>query len=748
MNEDRFDLDTASYFLSRLFGTREGFVAMAFGHNPRTTKPRFRKGDFRERYYAWPQDKDDMLGEIDELVNNPLTRAENVEVFINPALRSTPSRKAGTNAPLWWVWADVDHPPTDGQIDRINALGAMTVLSGSDGHRHVYVELAKPVNAENHQAMCRALKEALGADSKIAENDLLRLPGTLNWKTTVPKNVTLKSIGSRRPARAKAIVDRLTDMTATAWSVFKKEATEAISDGSAGSVSSSHPAPKIKSLPKSVRKAFNNHATPGSTTYSRSDAIYELVSTCKEQGVTREDTHALVRTFPAAMDKWGSDWRISNDVERIWLKADGPKTSPSTDAEPTFDEADDGSDQAELNFVGYRQMRQRVANAPAPRYLFDGIIAEGDYGMLAAEDKAGKSLVMLDAGISAASGTKWMNRFECNFQGDVILCLGEGSERKQVRRIDAIARSKGLTEKQIDRLPLHILLSVPQVKDEDHIIELEEKIRTTKAVLCIIDPFYLAASGVDFAKLSDVGQALKPVQEVCQRYNCALIISHHWNKTGTGTGSNRTSGVGLTAWGRFLISVEIKKSSSDPVTRKTVVLQNWEIKGDEVMTEDFAVERTVWVDDPTDLSSPMHYELTLPDGQDVKRSTPLKNPATMEKISEVLSENMNGLGINAIKRGVVEQSGKSISTQTAQKCLDQLILHGYAQEGRPDPGKRTKPYLHIKSFTRAIHEQAQTNVTTTPATKRSRSTGRAQPRTFDMSGVTDGPRRRKARVTS
>jgi hypothetical protein len=747
MNEDRFDLDTASYFLSRLFGTREGFVAMAFGHNPRTTKPRFRKGDFRERYYAWPQDKDDMLGEIDELVNNPETRPENVEVFINPALRSTPSRKAGTNAPLWWVWADVDHPPTDAQIDRINALGAMTVLSGSDGHRHVYIELAKPVNAANHQAMCRALKEALGADTKIAENDLLRLPGTLNWKTTVPKNVTLKSIGSRRPARAKTVVDRLTDMTNIAWSVFKKEAAEAISDGSASSVSSSHPAPPIKSLPKPVRKAFNNHATPGSTTYSRSDAIYELVSTCKEQGVTRENTHALVRTFPAAIDKWGSDWRISNDVERIWLKANGPK-QPSSATEPTFDEADDGSDQAELNFVGYRQMRQRVANAPTPRYLFDGIIAEGDYGMLAAEDKAGKSLVMLDAGISAASGTKWMDRFECNFQGDVILCLGEGSERKQVRRIDAIARAKGLTEKQIDRLPLHILLSVPQVKDEDHILELEEKIRTTKAVLCIIDPFYLAASGVDFAKLSDVGQALKPIQEVCQRYNCALIISHHWNKTGTGTGSNRTSGVGLTAWGRFLISVEIKKSSSDPVTRKTVVLQNWEIKGDEVMTEDFAVERTVWVDDPTDLSSTMHYELTLPDGQAIKREAPLKMAASMEKISEVLEQNHNGIGVRAIIREVKESTGRSLSPQSAKLCLDQLVLHGYVVEGAPDPGKRTRPFLSVKVFTRAIHEQAQVNVTSTPTRKRStgeRTLRRAT--AVEIDGAARRPRRRARQTT-
>jgi hypothetical protein len=458
------------------------------------------------------------------------------------------------------------------------------------------------------------------------------------------------------------------------------------------------------------------------------------VATAKEQGMSREDTHALVRTYPPAIEKWTTDWRISNDVDRIWQKSKGPDQIDKT----FIVEEDDGSDQPELMFHTLGSLIDRVASAPAPQYLFEGIISEGDYGIISAEDKAGKSLVMLDAGVSAASGTAWMGRFACITPGPVILCLGEGTERKQVRRILAIGRQKGLTDAQIKALPIHILLDVPQVKDQDHIAELEEKIRQVKPVLVEIDPFYLAASGVDFAKLSDVGQALKPVQTVTQRYNSALMLSHHWNKTGNGDSISRTSGVGLTAWGRFLIGIKIEKESMDPVTRKTCVLQTWSVKGDEVMTEDFSVERTVWVDDPADLTSDMHYELTLPDDNTVKRAKPLQNMPTMEKISGILALNLDGLGIRAIMREMKEITGRQMSTKTATICLDQLVLHGYITEGKPEGKGRIKPYLHVKPFTVAAFKEENPDIRDAPPRP-----GRtpASERDLDFASARSGPRR-------
>jgi hypothetical protein len=690
MIDDRINVEQAEYYLDRLFGEREGFVAVAFGHNPRTIKPRFAKGDFRGKYYSWPDERNALIDEVDDLLNSPETRRENVEIFINPALRKKPSREANTHAPLRWVWCDVDHTPTQDELDRINQLGAMTVLSGSDGHRHVYVPLNKGVSARSHQALCRALRATLNGDDKIAENDLLRLPGTLNWKTINPRQVWLKSAG-RGAQEPDKLRDMLANMTNRDFSEFEGEVTDDQSDST--DVSLDHVAPKLSKLPVEVKKAFQYQPDPG----KRNNAIFLLIATCKEQGLSREDTHALVRKYPPAISKWGSPWKISNDVDRIWQKCDGPEDGH------THDQSDDGDDQPDLIFHPFATLADRVDSAPPPQFLFEGIIVQGDYGVLSAQDKAGKSFSMIDGAVSAASGTSWMGRFKTLTPGPVMLCVGEGSERKQVRRIRAVAEHKGLTPEETNKLPIHILLGVPSIKDEDHLQDLEKAMREIKPVLVVIDPFYLAAGGVDFAKLSDVGQALQPIQQMVQRYGAALILSHHWNKTGNGDPHSRTSGVGLTAWGRFLISIELPQSdvNVDYTTGKTTVLQRWHIKGDEVLTESFDVEREVWTDDQYDLTSQMHYTTRLVDDNTSKKRTPLKNTAMMEKVSAILSDNLDGLGVRAINRELCQLNGqRTVQTRTLQVVLDQLVLHGYASTHEVTRRGQTKPYFHIKPFTR------------------------------------------------
>lgn len=688
MIDDRFNLEQAEYFLDRLYGDREGFVVVAFGHNPRTTKPRFARGDFRSKYYSWPAERDDLIEEVDDLLNGPGTRRENVEVFINPALRRKPSREAGTNAPIRWVWCDVDHTPTADELERINQLGAMTVLSGSEGHRHVYIPLDHGVNSRTHQAMCRALRTALNGDDKITENDFLRLPGTLNWKTINPRQVWLKSIG-RAPQTPDKLKSMLSSMTNTAFEEYEKDITE--ESHNSQDVPLDYEGLKLSKLPVEVKKAFQYQPDPG----KRNNAIFLLIATSKENGLSRADTHALVRKYPPAISKWGSPWKISNDVDRIWQKCDGP------DDDIAHDESDDGSDQPALVFHSLSTLASRVDAAPPPQFLFEGLIVQGDYGVISAQDKAGKSFTMCDAGVSAASGTALVDKFKCLTPGPVMLCVGEGSERKQVRRLRAIGEHKGLSQAETDALPIHILLGVPSIRDEDHLEALERNMREIKPVLVLIDPFYLAAAGVDFAKLSDVGQALQPIQHMVQRYGAALILSHHWNKTGNGDPHSRTSGVGLTAWGRFLISIELPQSdvNVDYTTGKTNVLQRWHIKGDEVLTESFDVEREVWTDDQFDLTSPMHYSTRLIDATTSKKRAPLKNVTMMQQVSEILADNLDGLGVRQINKALCDSlNRRSVQTRTLQTVLDQLVLHGYATTHDNVRRGQTKPYFHVKPF--------------------------------------------------
>ena len=49
----------------------------------------------------------------------------------------------------------------------------------------MYVLLAWPVTPDQHEALCRGLAATLGGDAKYSDNDLLRPPGTWNYKSAV-----------------------------------------------------------------------------------------------------------------------------------------------------------------------------------------------------------------------------------------------------------------------------------------------------------------------------------------------------------------------------------------------------------------------------------------------------------------------------------------------------------------------------------------------------------------------------------
>lgn len=691
--DDRFDIDQGIFYLDEMFGERKGYVSIVYGHNPRTTKPRFAEDDWQPKYYKWPSQRDNLIEDVDNALNHPDVIDENIEIFICPALRKTPERTRGSHAPLFWVWADMDHKPTEDQIDRINHLGGMTVLSGSDGHRHVYLPLDKPVTAVLHKALCLALKDALGAkDSKIAENDLLRLPGSLNWKRSEPKRVFLKS-RARRPRPASHWKRILCLMTNKSWDTYADEA-RATTPKDLGAINPTK-RPKLKGA---SLKAFRYNPTNDG---QRHDAIYKLVRTMKEDGYTRDQTHATLHEYPPAVSKWGSEWRISNDVDRIWQKHKIERPDDKPVPAHLADE-DDGLEQPELQFHVWGKVVERVRNAPPPKYLFQGIWVEGDYGVVSAQDKAGKSWVMGDAAISCASRTAWMDTWACEEGGPVIICFGEGSERKQVRRLEAIARSKGLTDEQFLALQIHAMFSVPQIGDDQHMLELETKIQNVRPALVIVDPFYLAAAGADASSLSGMGALLQRIQLACQRHGAALMVSHHWNKTGTGDAHSRTSGSGLTAWGRILISIDLpnKSDTTDPDTGKSTCLQRWHIKGDEVNSQTLDFTREVWEDTPGDLTSAMNYVVIAHDSSQAPEGIKIDSPRNFERIMTILGENRGGLGVREIER-VGKDTGRPVGQGAVNKYLPILEQAGLIRFESKGPGK-PKLSIMVKPFDKSM----------------------------------------------
>jgi hypothetical protein len=94
----------------------------------------------------------------------------------------------------------------------------------------------------------------------------------------------------------------------------------------------------------------------------------------------------------------------------------------------------------------------------------------------------------------------------------------------------------------------------------------------------------------------------------------------------------------------------------------------------------------------------MHYTTRLIDNETSKKRVPLKNVTMMAQVSEILADNLDGLGVRAISRKLCDVTGRrSVQTRTLQGVLDQLVLHDYVATSDTKRGQ-TKPYFHIKPF--------------------------------------------------
>lgn len=314
----------------------------------------------------------------------------------------------------------------------------------------------------------------------------------------------------------------------------------------------------------------------------------------------------------------------------------------------------------------------RVDAAPPPKYLIRPFIAEGDHGMFAAEFKAGKTWGMTDMAVSVASTTPWLGQFEVETPGPVLLFAGEGGPRKIARRIRAVCESRDVDPAS---LPIRVCVRVPHLTSEAAMALVADEIERHRPVLVIIDPLYLAARGARGSDLYEMGANLEGIQVICQRAGSALIIAHHWNKTGEGKGAKRMSGAGPDAWGRVLISASVVSRHTDRETGASSVVLDIDFQGDEIAETTTRIRRKVWTDDPDDLASAMHYEVEIMEagaGPDDPEHTGMR-PSTVRVLSVVESSD-EWWTVRTIGDAMAEDTARlPLKARTIQEALKQLV---------------------------------------------------------------------------
>lgn len=258
-----------------------------------------------------------------------------------------------------------------------------------------------------------------------------------------------------------------------------------------------------------------------------------------------------------------------------------------------------------LVFQTAAEVAAEVDHAPPIGYLARGVWPADAYGIIAAEQKAGKTWAISDLIVAVAAGLAWMGIYQVERPGRVVVFLGEGGKRKMLRRLRAVSEFYSVT---LEDLPIDLCFRAPHLGSDVHMGQLADKLdQRGDVVLVVVDPLYLAARGAKGASLYDMGEHLERAQLITQDAGAALAVVHHWNQTGKGKGAERMSGAGPAEWGRVLGSASVRSRHTDLASRATTVTLDWAFMGDEIADTALRVRRTVWADDPDNLASPMHY---------------------------------------------------------------------------------------------------------------------------------------------
>lgn len=167
--------------------------------------------------------------------------------------------------------------------------------------------------------------------------------------------------------------------------------------------------------------------------------------------------------------------------------------------------------------------------------LFESVIPSGALVVFVGQPRSFKTMAALQMMFAVASGQRWLGR-EPQRTGGCLYVSEEGSRDKVAERLAAMDRVYGSVR------PIHILhregvtlTGTGWSRVRDTLDEMDDP------AVVILDTLAALMEG-DENSVSDVRDALRPVQQLITDYGVTVILVHHVNKTGEGRMGNRMRG--------------------------------------------------------------------------------------------------------------------------------------------------------------------------------------------------------------
>lgn len=160
-----------------------------------------------------------------------------------------------------------------------------------------------------------------------------------------------------------------------------------------------------------------------------------------------------------------------------------------------------------------------------PEWLVQDIFTIDEPVLVGARSKGCKTLQLTDLAVAVASGTKWMGVFNVPKRRKVLLITGEANYRRIAKHIEKACKVRGIKFADLKgflRVEAVKFPCLPSRKDQATICA---DVKEHGFEVVIADPLYRGLTGVDSARLSEMGSAIKEFQAACAP--ACMILSHH-----------------------------------------------------------------------------------------------------------------------------------------------------------------------------------------------------------------------------
>ena len=490
--------------------------------------------DKRGPAFRWPNDR----AEIRQYLESHLEKGH--DVYWCPSLFEKPVRRSDVAMDEHALWADLDeadpreirdYPPTVAWESSPGRFQALWLAGEGD-----FLGASWPGN-ENQR-----LTYLLGADpSGWDTTQLLRLPGWPNFKPDrveanggkPPKGRLLWSAGQTYT------VDDFHDLPEVRGAV-SSELTEAL-EAEVEGIDRLKVLARLKlKLNHTARELLSAKEVSG----DRSAQMWYLMRCLADAGGTTTEIVSIMRPLV-----WNKFVGRADEMKRLIAEASKAVASRSDEVVE------------ELEEEGERKKPQRLGdllrNIKRPVWLVEGVLTEGACGFIAGEPKTWKSWVGYDLALSVATGADFLGHFPVRNSGPVLYIQEEDPPPVLKTRGAKIWKSKTIDKFELDGERGLVWLPPSQEQHFDPDVDayvqqgvtisddawqmwlddtLEEGMmmdgRREPYRLLLIDTLMMTAGEVDENRAQEMTTKIfRPLKVISRKWNVALIVVHHLNKS-------------------------------------------------------------------------------------------------------------------------------------------------------------------------------------------------------------------------